>query len=331
MHGIALPLGIFFLIFFCTYNCYKWLAPSLLLILQTNALRYRVCPFQVNHVSQISHAYHVRSPCVMPPKGPSAINRAAYHKIHATTFSQMELEQLTCVSGSSKSWFNRSPFALTGIGLVFQRSRSKRSYQREFLGDPSMLSLGKAGIFIKYRSIINTISKNKNKIQKLYNERRQPSQTFRNPNGFFAVPFSFPAKSGQIPAGKNWQISISLWVINSEKRAVSKPVLCIVLVSVSVAINNRNWKYLGWLQYPLLSLAIQRCVSTQTFLKQFICIRACIRQDEIFKISFICLLSCTPGDAQTVCWRSTSIKPILNRSAFTCSGEQLIQNSWGKC
>lgn len=81
---------------------------------------------------------------------------------------------------------------------------------------------------------------------------RQPSQTFRNPNGFFALQFSFPAKPGQIPAGKNWQISIRLWVINSEKRAVSKPVLYVVLVSVSVAINNRNWKYLGWLQHPFL-------------------------------------------------------------------------------
>lgn len=130
------------------------------------------------------------------------------------------------------------------MGLGFHRSGSKCSCQREFLGDQGMLSLDKASISAKYRSIINTTYKK----QGLYNERRQPSQTFKNPNGFFALHFSFPAKSGQIPAGKNWQISISLWVINSEKRAVSKPVLWIVLVSVSVAINNRNWKYLGWLQ-----------------------------------------------------------------------------------
>lgn len=44
------------------YNWYKWLTPSLLLILQRNALRYRVCLSQVNYVSQISHAYREKSP-----------------------------------------------------------------------------------------------------------------------------------------------------------------------------------------------------------------------------------------------------------------------------
>lgn len=127
---------------------------------------------------------------------------------------------------------------------------------------------------------------NTQKKGRFYNDRRESLLTFRNPNGFFALHFYFPAKSGQIPAGKNWQISISLWVINSEKRAVSKPVLCIVLVSVSVAINNQNWKYLVWLQYPFISLAIQRCDPTLIFVKQLTRIRSCIWQVEIFNVNF---------------------------------------------
>lgn len=64
-----------------------------------------------------------------------------------------------------------------------------------------------------------------------------------------------------------------------------------MLVSVSVAINNQNQKYLGWLQCPLFSVAIQRCASTQIFLKQYTHVRACMWQDKIFKTSIIYLLS----------------------------------------
>lgn len=203
------------------------------------------------------------------------------HKM--TTLYWMEPEQLSCVSGSSKPWFNTTPFIVPGMGLGLHSSGSKCSRQKEFLGNQGMLSLDKANISAKHRSIISTTYKKK---RRFYNERRQPSQTFRNPNGFFALHFYFPAKSGQIPAGKNWQISISLWVINSEKRAVSKPVLCIVLVSVSVAINNQNWKYLVWLQYPFLSLAIQRYVPTLISVKQLTRIRSSIWQAEIFDPNF---------------------------------------------
>lgn len=59
-----------------------------------------VCLSQVNYVSQISHAHHVRSPQVMPWKDPSAINEVAYHKMHMTT-----LYWWSSVSGSHWLWW----------------------------------------------------------------------------------------------------------------------------------------------------------------------------------------------------------------------------------
>lgn len=60
------------------------------------------------------------------------------------------------------------------------------------------------------------------KKRRLYNERRQSPWTFENAEGFFALHFSFPAKSGQLLAGETWQSSICLWVINSEKKGSFK-------------------------------------------------------------------------------------------------------------
>lgn len=101
----------------------------------------------------------VRSPQVMPWKDPSAINAVVYPKTHMPTLSWMELELLSCASGSSKPWFNRSAFTSTGMGFGFHRSGSKCSCQREFLSNQCLLSLDKASISAKYRSIINTAQK----------------------------------------------------------------------------------------------------------------------------------------------------------------------------
>lgn len=79
--------------------------------------------------------------------------------MHMTVLYWMEPEELSGVRGSSKPWFGRSPFTLTGMGLVFHRSGSKCSCQRELLGDQGMLSWDKASISAKYRSVRNTTQK----------------------------------------------------------------------------------------------------------------------------------------------------------------------------
>lgn len=249
--------------------------------------------------------------------------------MYITTLYWMELEQLSYVSGSSKPWFNRSPFTLTGMALGFHRSGSKCSCQREVLGDQGMLSLDKSSISAKYRSIINTTyKKRKGYIMREDNHHRLSKTQM------VSLPCTFLSQQNQARSQlvKNWQISISLWVINSEKSAVSKPVLCIVLVSVGVAINNRNWKYLGWLQHPFLSFAIQRCVPTQIFLEHFTHIRAYIWQAEIFKTSLIYLLSLHRWYYTKIvlCCPPITIRQILNGGVFTCWIEQLIQNGWCK-
>ena len=66
--------------------------------------------------------------------------------MHTTTLSRMDLQQQSCVSGSSKPSFNRSvemwKGTLTGMGLCFHRCRPKCSY----LSDQGLLSLGKARV-----------------------------------------------------------------------------------------------------------------------------------------------------------------------------------------
>lgn len=151
---------------------------------------------------------------------------------------------------------------------------------------------------------------------------REDISDFQKSKWFLKRPYSFLSQKnqGRSQLAKTGKFPLACGSLTPKKGSFKTSFVYAVLVSVSIAINNQNRKYLGWLQYPLFSVAIQRCVSTQIFLKQYTRIRACMWQDEIFKTSTIYLLSlyfwcCTNT---VLCCPSVPLKQFLNWGAFTC-------------